>query len=131
MRATTRLLIAVALSVMMTGCPKRVQLSLYNNTEEACRALLFGRSYDLPSHSFLRTDYPTATPELKLQFTNSVFLYHVPSRPQLFEKVRPFDNLVLLQLEKNRTIYLLAPTNRAPVSVFPPQPSGFPLNPVN
>jgi hypothetical protein len=123
------LTLALAIFCICAGCPKRIVVTLYNNTDLDCRMVLYGKSQNLNSKATARFDYPLLGAELGIQCHGTNLSYRMPQPPKSSLKTRPFAEAVSFQLESDGAIYALVPSNRFPAKILADQPEGFPLRP--
>ena len=123
------LALALAVCGILTGCPKRIMVTLYNNTDHDCRMVLYGRAQTLNSRATVKFDYPLLDAELGIQCHGTNLSYKMPRPPKSLLKPRPFGETVSFQLEADGAIYALLPSNRFPAKVLTNQPEDFPLRP--
>ena len=119
---------------MLTSCSRAVVFHMFNNTELDIEVLTRDSVGKVTRHHILKNQSE------QLQFTDHLIVndgtnrweYEVKSVPK-FKKYMTSESFgplrVDIQLEKDGSIFVLAPKSTIPASNFPDQPDGYPLRP--
>ena len=118
--------------ILFSGCSVPTFLTLYNHSGVDLTFYTTSRTYQLNNNGYVTLKYPPSvmiknndgsrTWEYKIIYPPGKF-YH-----PIFPKSSEYE--VFGQIEPSGSIYVVKPNLSLPVRELPPQPSGFPIIPI-
>jgi len=128
--------IILLLLPVVTGCSYRLQIELFDNTNESIAVELGRDSLVVESGRSVRFDYPGDARSwmIQLRVANCIYAYRAPRSLEHYHSLRTdFKEPLKAQLEGDLGIFLLPPSAagvQSVASLGDIQQDGFPLHPV-
>lgn len=126
------LIVACLLSLMLgiSSCTKRVYGIVFNNSGTDIVIVAGNENYNLKSAESVKIVFPAMMNVLKINKNNRELKYVAKYPSDDYVEHKPFEDIYLLQIENDGSIYAIKPKTPMPTGIPSVQPNLFPLNPI-
>lgn len=126
------LIVACLISLMLgiTSCTKGAYGIVFNNSGTDIVIVAGNENYNLKIAESVKIVFPTMMNDFKINKNNIELKYIVKYPSDDYVEHKPFEDIYLLQIENDGSIYAIKPKMSMPTGIPSIQPNAFPLKPI-